>query len=52
MDEVFVEVRAMFVCIQQIIFYSIKAIKEKTKENHEKYPVKKIKGRYIKYDKL
>ena len=30
----------------------IKATKEKTKENHEKYPVEKIKGRYIKYDKL
>ena len=30
----------------------VKATKEKTKENHEKYPVEKIKGRYVKYDKL
>ena len=30
----------------------VKATEEKTKENHEKYPVEKIKGRYIKYDKL
>lgn len=30
----------------------VKATKEKTKENHKKYLVEKVKGRYIKYDKL
>ena len=30
----------------------VKATKEKTKENCEKYPIEKIKGRYVKWDKL
>ena len=30
----------------------VKATKEKTKENHKKYPIEKIKGRYVKWDKL
>ena len=30
----------------------VKATEDKIKENHEKYPVEKIKGRYVKYDKL
>ena len=30
----------------------VETTKEKTKENHEKYPVEKIKGRYVKWDNL
>lgn len=30
----------------------VKATEEKTKKNHQKYPVEKVKGRYVKYNRL